>query len=139
MFFESFEDAERSAAACHNNDSHHSSIRGDTMVAVNQKRVRCIVVRVPVEADFFTERGALAHDMVPGADPYVAQLIRNLQDEVRYERRLEHLEASAGRLTREARFEQADLVGDLELPWFDMPLDDEPLGEENAPEFGNEN
>jgi hypothetical protein len=109
------------------------------MVAISQKRVRCIVVRVPVEADFFTERGALAHDVVPGADPYVAQLIRNLQDEVRYERRIEQLQNAADKLTKQARFEDAYLVGDLEWPLFDMPLDEEPLGEENVPEFGNEN
>ncbi|MGD9632214.1 MAG: hypothetical protein AB7G28_16220 [Pirellulales bacterium] len=109
------------------------------MVAINQKRVRCIVVRVPVVADLFAERGALAHEMTPGADPYIAQLIRNLQDEVRQERHKEQLLTAAGKLTREARFADADLVGDLEWPWFDMPGDEEPLGEENVPEFGNEN
>jgi hypothetical protein len=109
------------------------------MVAINQKRIHCVVVAVPVEADLFTERGALAHDLVPGADPYVAQLIRRLQDEVRHERRVEQLHQRAGLLTKQARFEQDDLIGDLELPWFDMPVEDEPLGEENLPEFGNEN
>lgn len=109
------------------------------MVAINPKRIRCVVVAVPVEADLFTERGALAQEMVPGADPYVAQLIRRLQDEVRHERRLEQLSQRAGVLTKQPRFEQEDLVGDLELPWFDMPFEDEPLGEENLPDFGNEN
>jgi hypothetical protein len=109
------------------------------MVAINQKRIHCVVVAVPVSADFFTERGALAHEMVPGADPYVAQLIRRLQDEVRHERRMEQLQSRAGKLTKQDRFTDADLVGDLEWPLFDMPLDDEPLGEENIPEFGNEN
>lgn len=109
------------------------------MVAINQKRVRCIVVRVPVMVDLFAERGALAHEMLPGADPYIAQLIRNLQDEVRHERRMESLLNAEGKLTRQARFEDTDLVGDLEWPWFDMPGDEEPLGEENIPEFGNEN
>jgi len=109
------------------------------MVAINQKRIHCVVVAVPVEADLFTERGALAHDLVPGADPYVAQLIRRLQDEVRHERRVEQLHQRAGLLTKQARFEQEDLIGDLELPWFDMPVEDEPLSEENLPEFGNEN
>jgi hypothetical protein len=33
----------------------------------------------------------LARDILPGADPYVAQLIRKLQDEVREERRLQSL------------------------------------------------
>jgi hypothetical protein len=107
------------------------------MVAINRKRIHCVVIAVPVEADLFAERGALAHEMVPGADPYVAQLIQRLQDEVRHERRMEQLHDRAGLLTKQARFEQQDLVGDLELPWFDMPLEDEPLGEENIPEYGD--
>ena len=54
------------------------------MVAFNRIRTTVVVAsseeRVP--------RGALARDVLPWADPYVAQLIRNLQDEVRFERRL---------------------------------------------------
>jgi hypothetical protein len=109
------------------------------MVAINQKRVRCIVVRVPVEADLFAERGALAHDMLPEADPYVARLIQNLQIEVRRERQAEFALKRAGVATQPGRFNAVDVVADLELPWFDMPLDDEPLGEEPMPDFGNEN
>ena len=107
------------------------------MVAISRKRIRCIVIAVPVEAELLAERGALAHELVPGADPYVAQLIQRLQDEVRQERRLEQLSARAGRLANRARFEREDPVGDLEVPWFDMPLEDEPLGEENIPEYGD--
>lgn len=108
------------------------------MVAINRKRIHCVVIAVPTEADLFAERGALAHELVPGADPYVAQLIQRLQDEVRHERRMEQLHERAGRLTKQARFDQSDLIGDLELPWFDMPLEDEPLGEENVPEYGDD-
>ena len=107
------------------------------MVAINRKRIHCVVIAVPVEADLLAERGALAHELVPGADPYVALLIQRLQDEVRHERRIEQLSQRAGRLTKQARFEPTDLVGDLELPWFDMPLEDEPLGEESIPEYGD--
>ena len=57
------------------------------MVARN--RVRCTVVAVAVSEDRWATRGALAKDILPGADPYVAQLIRKLQDEVREERRLQ--------------------------------------------------
>jgi len=57
------------------------------MVARNQ--IRCTVVAVPVSADHWTSRGAIAQDLLPWADPYVAQLIRNLQDEVREERRMQ--------------------------------------------------
>ena len=55
------------------------------MVASN--RIRCTVVAVPVAMDGSISRGAIARDILPWADPYVAQLIRNLQDEVREERR----------------------------------------------------
>jgi len=107
------------------------------MVAINRKRIHCVVIAVPAEADLLAERGALAHELVPGADPYVAQLIRRLQDEVREERRMEQFHRQTGRLASRARFSQQDLVDDLELPWFDMPLEDEPLGEENVPEYGD--
>jgi hypothetical protein len=109
------------------------------MVAIKQRRVRCIVVRVPAEADLFAERGALAHEISPDADPYVARLIRNLQDEVRHERQVEFALEQAGVLPHRPRFSDNDLRGDLEIPWFDLPMDDEPLGEEQLPEFGNEN
>jgi hypothetical protein len=107
------------------------------MVAINRKRIHCVVIAVPAEADLLAERGALAHELVPGADPYVAQLIRRLQDEVREERRMEQFHRQTSHLASRARFSQLDLVDDLELPWFDMPLEDEPLGEENVPEYGD--
>jgi hypothetical protein len=53
------------------------------MVASN--RIRCTVVAVEVSSDRFSSR-QVAKDLLPWADPYVAQLIRNLQDEVRQER-----------------------------------------------------
>lgn len=109
------------------------------MVAINRKRIHCVVVAVPVEAEGWSERGALAHELVPGADPYVAQLIQRLQDEVRQERRVEHLREREGRLVRQSRYEPRPLVDDLEVPWFDMPFDDEPLGEESIPDHGNDN
>jgi len=54
------------------------------MVAFN--RVHCTVVAVPI-SEFAVSRGALTREVLPWADPYVAQLIKNLQDEVRQERR----------------------------------------------------
>ena len=46
---------------------------------------------------------ALAREVLPWADPYVAQLIKNLQNEVREERRLEsrvkHYRASGSEQT----------------------------------------
>ena len=56
------------------------------MVASN--RIRCTVVAVEVSSDRFTSRG-FAKDLLPWADPYVAQLIHNLQEEVRQERQLQ--------------------------------------------------
>jgi len=58
------------------------------MVASN--RIRCTVVAVEVSNDRITSRG-VAQDLLPWADPYVAQLIRNLQDEVRQERQFKTL------------------------------------------------
>lgn len=55
------------------------------MVAFN--RVRCTVVAVTEVPLRGVTRGAIARDVLPWADPYVAQLIKKLQDEVRAERR----------------------------------------------------
>ncbi len=55
------------------------------MVAFN--RVRCTVLAVSELQRGGLSRGAIARDVLPWADPYVAQLIRKLQDEVRMERR----------------------------------------------------
>ncbi len=55
------------------------------MIARN--RIRCIVVEVGTGTDRRQPRGALARDLLPWADPYVAGLIKKLQDEVRSERR----------------------------------------------------
>jgi hypothetical protein len=55
------------------------------MVAFN--RVRCTVVAVSELQKSGMTRGAIARDVLPWADPYVAQLIKKLQDEVRAERR----------------------------------------------------
>ena len=58
------------------------------MVASN--RIRCTVVAVEVSSDRMMSRG-VAQDLLPWADPYVAQLIRNLQEEVRQERQMKSL------------------------------------------------
>jgi hypothetical protein len=53
------------------------------MVASN--RIRCTVIAVEVLPDRCSSRSGVK-DLLPWADPYVAQLIRNLQNEVRQER-----------------------------------------------------
>jgi hypothetical protein len=58
---------------------------------VARSQVRCTAVALPVSTEFGLSRGALARDVLPWADPYVAQLIRKLQEEVRQERRMKSL------------------------------------------------
>jgi hypothetical protein len=58
---------------------------------VARTRIRCTVVAVPASAERFASRGTLGRDLLPWADPYVAGLIRKLQDEVRRERRFRSL------------------------------------------------
>jgi hypothetical protein len=56
--------------------------------------IRCSVVAVPVSPERGAwRRGAAARDLLPWADPYVAQLIKNLQDEVRRERLMRSIAA----------------------------------------------
>jgi hypothetical protein len=54
------------------------------MVAFN--RVRCTVLAVSELKRCGMTSGAIVRDVLPWADPYVAQLIKKLQDEVRMER-----------------------------------------------------
>jgi hypothetical protein len=54
------------------------------MVAFN--RVHCTVVAVTELQKSGMSRGAIVRDVLPWADPYVAQLIKKLRDEVRTER-----------------------------------------------------
>jgi hypothetical protein len=56
------------------------------LVMVARNRIRCIVVEVDA-AGRHALHGAMVRDLLPWADPYVAGLIRKLQDEVRRERR----------------------------------------------------
>lgn len=61
------------------------------LIMVASNRIRCTVVAVPVSSEEGLSRGDIARDILPWADPYVAQLIKNLQDEVRSERRMKTL------------------------------------------------
>jgi hypothetical protein len=107
------------------------------MVVGNPKRIRCVVIAVPTESELRASRGALAHDLVPGADPYVAQLIKRLQDEVRGERRAQAA-VRCRKLTTVNRLRGTrSIAADMEIPWFDMPEDEDPLAEDgdSMPEF----
>ena len=75
---------------------------GDSsMVAFN--KVRCTVITVSEFQRGGTTRGAIAREVLPWADPYIAQLIKNLQDEVRMEReeqsRVQHYRASGSNVS----------------------------------------
>jgi hypothetical protein len=110
------------------------------MVVGNCKRIRCVVVAAPAEADAWRSRGALVHDLVPGADPYVALLIKRLQDEVRSERRA-LARVRSEKFTPVNRLTQSrSLSADLEIPWFDMPSEEDPFREHDdaLPDFGGD-
>ncbi|MCE9544908.1 MAG: hypothetical protein K8T25_05235 [Planctomycetia bacterium] len=54
-------------------------------------RIRCIVVEIPAGNEMIEHRlRAPARELLPWADPYIAGLIRKLQDEVREERAEQH-------------------------------------------------
>jgi hypothetical protein len=103
------------------------------MVTSNRNRIRCAVVAVPGPVNRISGRGALARDLVPWADPYVMQLIRKLQDEVRQDRE-ERVQLRRRRLMAALELDEqldevanwtAEIVSDLELPWYEVPNDRE--------------
>lgn len=88
------------------------------MVASN---LRCIVVEVPVtqeEARFV--RQPRSRDLLPWADPYIAKLIRNLQDEVREER------AAARAETIERETARATFLAEAQPPLIETPVENDP-------------
>ncbi len=68
--------------------------RNNLMVAPRRmKKVFCTVVRVPVLGERTSDRMGRPSDLLPWADPYIARLVQNLQEEVRYERSTSPLRA----------------------------------------------
>jgi hypothetical protein len=67
------------------------------MLASN--RIRCTVVALESPVAGPPHRD-IARDLLPWADPYVAQLIKNLQDEVRQERQMQALMRQRVRLSQ---------------------------------------
>jgi len=115
------------------------------MVASNRNRIRCAVVAVPASVNRISGRGALARDLVPWADPYVMQLIRKLQQEVRQERE-ERVQLRRQRLMAALELDEqldevanwtAEIVSDLELPWFEVQ-DDRASDDDWASQFEDE-
>lgn len=88
------------------------------------RRIRTVVIEVPVDNDWLTQDGA-AHgsaarprfkpsDLVPWSDPYIAGLVRKLQTEVRDE-------------TQQDAREGSTLTAEAEMPWnepFEYDTDD---------------
>jgi hypothetical protein len=115
------------------------------MVTSNRNRIRCAVVAVPVAGNRIAGRGALARDLVPWADPYVMQLIRKLQDEVRQERE-EHVRLRRQRLFAALELDEqlddvanwtTEIVNDLELPWYETQ-DDGDSGDDWTSQYDDE-
>jgi hypothetical protein len=57
------------------------------MVAANPKtKFRCYVIAIPAPEDSTRDLRPKPSELVPWADPYIASLVRKLQDEVRADR-----------------------------------------------------
>ena len=67
---------------------------------IARRRIHCAVVALGVSTESGIPHGRIARDLLPWADPYVAQLIKNLQDEVREERRLQEMARRRDRLSQ---------------------------------------
>jgi hypothetical protein len=79
---------------------------------VVSNRIRCTVVALGMSSDNGISNGEIARDLLPWADPYVAQLIKNLQDEVRHERRMQAQMRRRSRLSQSFPvYERAHLGG----------------------------
>ena len=89
-------------------------------------RIHCIVVEIPVGSEAIESRMRMpARDLLPDADPYIAALIRKLQDEVRQERAA--AKPSGAIINRLTMFGQAptwldDMAMELDATEQDWPL-----------------
>ena len=90
------------------------------MVAPRKTKVFCTVVRVPVPGKNIPQRMNRPSDLLPWADPYIARLVQNLQQEVRSER------STAPGAWRSTTPLQADLEPPSPLPEPDWEWKEEP-------------
>lgn len=67
---------------------------------IDSERIRCTVVALRVSSDTGLSPSEIARDVLPWADPYLACLIKNLQNEVRQERRVQTLMRRQARLSQ---------------------------------------
>jgi len=92
-------------------------------------RIHCIVVEIPLGSDAIENRMRVpARDLLPDADPYIAALIRKLQDEVRQERAAVKPAGRVNRLTMLGldSLGNIDMIDDMTLD-FDAAEQDWPL------------
>ena len=83
-------------------------------------KVYCAVVRVPAQGERIPQRMNRPSDLLPWADPYIARLVQNLQQEVRYER------SSTPGGWQSTTPLQADLEPPSPLPDYDRDWKEEP-------------
>jgi hypothetical protein len=84
------------------------------------RRVVCTIIEVPVNATFDYETVVRPSNRLPWSDPTIAQLVANLQDEVRNERR----QAKLSQRTTSSPVADLDPPGPLlddEWDWRDQP------------------
>jgi hypothetical protein len=48
---------------------------------VRASRIHCQVLEVPVEEEWLPRRSGAVRDLLPWADPYIARLVRRLEDQ----------------------------------------------------------
>ena len=86
-------------------------------------RITCIVVEIPVGSEAIESRlRSPARDLLPGADPYIAALIRKLQDEVREERAAARIARPVNRITKFDSAQAMDESIDFDPSEQDWPL-----------------
>ncbi len=91
------------------------------MVAPRKTRkIVCTIVRVPVSEEALPSRISRPSDLLPWADPYIARLVHNLQDEVRHE------QAASGNRWNAISPLQGDLEPPSPCPEPDWEWKDEP-------------
>ncbi len=83
------------------------------------KKVYCTIVRVPTLAERTSNRLARPSDLLPWADPYIARLVSNLQNEVRSERISKNNWNTAS--TLKADLEPPSPIIETEEEWADQP------------------
>ena len=86
----------------------------------NNKKIYCTIVRVPSVPERVANRMARPSDLLPWADPYIARLVENLQQEVRSER-LTRLERSSTAVMEHADLDPPSPISEPDCDWSEEP------------------